>query len=92
MWPFNERRTATRAALIYITVGVLTMIWAGVWYVYLFNDPSAGSAYYWCVGFLVTGLMMTLIGLGLGMLSRPPARQDATQRSSGPIERAGHGD
>ena len=92
MWPFSQRRTATRAALIYITVGALTMIWAGVWYVYLFNDPTAESAYYWCVGLLVTGLTMSLIGLGLGMLSRSPGRQDETQRNSGPIDRAGQVD
>jgi hypothetical protein len=48
MWPFSQWTTAGRAALIYITVGALTVIWAGVWYVYLFNNPPAESAYYWC--------------------------------------------
>jgi hypothetical protein len=67
MWPFKQSTTAGPAALIYITSGALTMIWTGVWYVYLFNNPPAEIAYYWCTGFLVTGLIMVLIGLGLGM-------------------------
>jgi hypothetical protein len=70
MWPFSQWTTAGRAALTYITVGVLTVIWAGVWYVYLFNNASAQSASYWCTGFLVTGLAMVAIGLVLGMISR----------------------
>jgi hypothetical protein len=76
MWPFSEWTTAGRAALTYITVGVLTVIWAGVWYVYLFNNPSAQSASYWCTGFLVTGLAMVVIGLVLGMISRSARHAD----------------
>jgi hypothetical protein len=74
MWPFSEWTTAGRAALTYITVGVLTVIWAGVWYGYLLNNPPTGSAYYWCTGFLVTGLTMVFIGLGLGMISHSAQR------------------
>jgi hypothetical protein len=71
MWPFSQWTTAARAALIYITIGALTVIWASVWYVYLFNNPpSAESAYYyWCTGFLVTGVTMVLIGVGLSVIS-----------------------
>ena len=70
MWPFSQWTTVGRAALTYITIGALTVVWAGVWYFYLFNNPPAQSAYYWCTGFLVTGLIMVLIGLVLGMISR----------------------
>ncbi len=76
MWPFSQLATAGRAALIYITVGAFTVIWAGVWYVYLINNPPAEGAYYWCTGFLVTGLTMVLIGLGLGMISRSARHVD----------------
>jgi hypothetical protein len=69
MWPFSQWITAGRAALIYITVGVFTVIWTGVWYGYLYNNPPTGSAYYWCTGFLVTGLTMVLIGLVLAKVS-----------------------
>jgi hypothetical protein len=68
---------AGRAALIYISVGALTAIWAGVWSVYLYNNPPTESAYtYWCTGFLVTGICMLLIGLGLGAISRSAAPAD----------------
>lgn len=70
MWPFSQWTTAGRAALTYITIGALTGVWAGVWYVYLFNNPHTESAYYWCIGFLVTGLAIFVIGLSLGIISR----------------------
>ena len=70
MWPFSQWTTAGRAALTYITVGAVTMIWAGVWYVYLLNNPRSETAYYWCTGFLVTGFVMIVIGSALGMISR----------------------
>jgi hypothetical protein len=76
MWPFSQWTSAGRAALIYITLGALAVIWAGVWYVYLFNNPPTESAYYWCTGFLVTGLIMVLIGSGLGMISRSAQHAD----------------
>lgn len=70
MWPFSDYTTAGRAALTYITIGAVTVIWAGIWYFYLFNNPPAETAYYWCTGFLVTGLSMILIGSVLGKISR----------------------
>jgi hypothetical protein len=70
MW-FKQSFTESRTALTYITVGALTVIWAGVWYVYLLNNPAQSqNAYYWCTGFLVTGLVLVCIGLGLGRISR----------------------
>jgi hypothetical protein len=70
MW-FKQSFTANRAVLTYITVGALTVVWAGVWYVYLFNNPAqTHNAEYWCTGFLVTGLTLILIGLGLGRVGR----------------------
>src|SRR5688500_9875327 len=74
MWPFSQWTTAGRAALIYISAGTLTVIWAGVWYVYLFNNPPTESAFYWCTGWMITGLGMLVIGLVLGMVNRS-ARQ-----------------
>ncbi|MCI0640087.1 MAG: hypothetical protein L0Y72_15570 [Gemmataceae bacterium] len=76
MWPFSQWTTAGRAALTYITIGALTAIWAGVWYVYLFNNPRSESAYYWCTGLLVTGFAMVLIGLGVGMFARSAQHSD----------------
>jgi hypothetical protein len=71
MWLYRQSSTAARAALIYITVGALIVIWAGVWYVALYNNPAETStAYYWCAGFMVTGLMLVLIGAGVGRIGQ----------------------
>lgn len=71
MWIVNQSSTAARTALIYVTVGALTIIWTGMWYVYLLNNPpETAMSYYWCTGFLVTGLTLAVIGLGLGRISR----------------------
>jgi hypothetical protein len=71
MWLFNQASTAARTSLVYITVGALTVIWTGIWYVYLYNNsPDTNSVYYWCTGFLVSGLTLVLIGLGLGRIGR----------------------
>ncbi|MCI0640094.1 MAG: hypothetical protein L0Y72_15535 [Gemmataceae bacterium] len=78
MWPFSRWTTAGRAALTYITIGALTVIWAGVWYVYMFNNSGTESAYYWCTGFLLTGLAMVFIGLGVGLFSRSTRHADVS--------------
>jgi hypothetical protein len=80
MWLFTF--TAARTALTYITVGALTVIWAGVWHVYLYNNPPAAeSTYYWCSGFLVTGLTLAVIGLVLSLINRSAQQADAAALS-----------
>jgi hypothetical protein len=62
---------AARTALIYVTVGALTIIWTGVWYVYLHNNPPVTNGpYYFCGGLMASGLIMLLLGFGLGRLGR----------------------
>jgi hypothetical protein len=71
MWLFNQTSSAARISLTYITVGAMSVIWTGVWYVYLYNNPpDSHGVYYWCAGFLVTGLILILIGFGLGHIGR----------------------
>jgi hypothetical protein len=71
MWLFNQASPAARTSLVYITVGAMTVIWTGVWYVYLYNNhPETPSVYYWCAGILVSGLTLVFIGLALGRLDR----------------------
>lgn len=71
MWFFNKSSTVARTALFYVTAGVFTVIWTGVWFVYLFNNPpESHDTYYWSTGFLVTGLALILIGLGAGRFGR----------------------
>jgi hypothetical protein len=74
---FNQASTAARTSLIYITAGTLVVIWTVVWYVYLHNNsPEPNNGYYWCTGFLVTGLALVFIGFGLGRIGRAARHAD----------------
>lgn len=49
----------------------LLVVWTVVWYVYLRNfPPSTQGPYYWCAGFLATGVTLLVIGLALGRIGR----------------------
>jgi hypothetical protein len=62
-------------AIIYITLGALIDVWSGIWYFYLRNNPPQdNTSYYFCTGFLLTGLVLIVIGLALGPIGRS-ARQ-----------------
>jgi hypothetical protein len=77
MWLFNQPSSAARTALVYITVGTLMVIWTGVWFLYLRNDPPvANGVYYVCGGLLVTGLALIGIGFGLGQIGRSARHAD----------------
>jgi hypothetical protein len=66
-----------RAALLYITVGALLMVWTAIWYVYLNNNPPRTSvAYYLCAGLLVTGCILLLIGLAVGRIGQSAREAD----------------
>jgi hypothetical protein len=78
MWIFNQPSSAGRTSLIYITLGAISVIWTGVWYIYLLNNPpEAHSDYYWCGGFLVTGLTLMLIGIMVGQIGRSARHADS---------------
>ncbi len=63
--------SAARTALIYITLGTLILVWAGIWYVWIQNhNPVSEATYYICVGSLLTGLAFLVIGLALGRIGR----------------------
>jgi len=85
MWLFNQASSAARISLTYITVGAMSVVWTGVWYVYLYNNPpEAHGAFYWCAGFLVTGLILILIGFGLGHIGRSAQRADLPPQQAAP--------
>jgi hypothetical protein len=74
---FSNITSATRAALGYITVGAIMIVWSAIYYVYLQNHPPAqgtDAPWYWCTGFLLTGGTLLIIGLGVGWIGRS-ARQ-----------------
>jgi hypothetical protein len=88
MWVFNQQpSSAARTSLIYITFGAISVIWTGVWYIYLHNNPpDETSVYYWCGGFLVTGLTLMLIGFMVGQIGRSARHADiAPQEVTQPI-------
>ena len=56
---------------MYITSGSVIIIWTLIWIVYLLNNPpSSNTTYYFCVGFLATGVIVLTIGLGMGTIGR----------------------
>ena len=63
--------SAACASLLYVTIGVLTGVWSGVWYWYMTGHPPENAAtWYWCYGFLLTGLALLVIGLAIGPIGR----------------------
>src|SRR5437667_6323304 len=63
--------SAARLAVVYITIGALTDVWSGIWYRYLSLHPPANEAtWYMCYGFLLSGLILVVIGLGIGRIGR----------------------
>jgi len=72
---FTNITSATRAALVYITVGSVMIVWSGIYYWYLRDHPPGGDGpSYWCTGFMLTGCTLLAIGLAVGWIGRA-ARQ-----------------
>jgi hypothetical protein len=74
---FTKPSAAARAALMYITFGALILVWSGVWYFRLHNQYAeqgvrffANSQDYVCIGLLLTGLTLLIIGLAVGRIGR----------------------
>jgi len=60
-----------QTALVYITVGTLTLVWTGIWYLYLLNHhPESDAVFYWVGGLTLTGLTLVVIGLTVGHIGR----------------------
>jgi hypothetical protein len=69
----SKPSSAAQLAIVYVTVGALTGVWSTIWYFYLsrHQEQYADSPqWYWCYGFLLTGLVLMIIGFGLGRLGR----------------------
>src|SRR5258708_7016074 len=76
---FTNMTSGTRAALGYITAGALTIVWSGLYFVYLRNhlpDLETDKPFYWCTGFLLTGLTLFVIGAAVGWFGRTPRQAD----------------
>ena len=79
MWFFrNQTSPGARVSLAYITIGSLVVIWTGVWFWYLWeNPPETGTVYYFSTGVLITGLVLLVIGFGVGSIARGSRLADA---------------
>jgi RsiW-degrading membrane proteinase PrsW (M82 family) len=75
---------STRMAVFYLTVGSMLLIWAGIWFAWMNrHHPSTEAAWYICWGFLLTGGVLTLIGLFVGPLGRSAREADVVQTVAG---------
>lgn len=67
----SKPSAAAFTSLFYITTGALLDVWTGIWYVYLQrHPPQYDGTWYWCYGFMLTGLTLMAIGFGLGRIGR----------------------
>jgi hypothetical protein len=74
---FSSPSPAARNAVIYVTAGTLTLVWSGIWFWYLEENPPINNAvWYFCYGFLLTGLALLVIGLGIGQIGRSARHAD----------------
>ena len=57
--------------LFYITVGALMSVWSGIWFYYLRTHSNHdGVANYICLGCLLTGVILLVIGFVVGPMAR----------------------
>jgi hypothetical protein len=65
----KQARSAT-TALIYLTVGALTVVWTLIAYIWVHYNEGTFNQYLMCHGFFLTGLVLMVIGLALGRIGR----------------------
>ncbi len=75
---FTTITSAARAALLYITVGSVMIVWSAIYYIYLDRHPptQGDGPWYWCTGFLLTGCTLLIIGLAVGWIGRAARQAD----------------
>jgi hypothetical protein len=77
---FPTTSSAARTSLAYITVGALLVIWMCVWGVYLLNNvPDREGLRYLCLGLLISGLALIVIGLATGRIGGAARNADVVQ-------------
>lgn len=75
----SQSRSAA-GAIKYVTIGTLMIIWAGLWYYYfLMPVPNAPTwQKYTCVGTILSGFAIGVIGLLFGLIGRGAKAADTT--------------
>jgi len=80
---FDFLRTQSKSAagaILYVTVGTLAMIWAGLWYFYFISpnpNPPAWQSFT-CLGIILSGFAVATIGLLFGLIGRGAKAADTT--------------
>ena len=77
---------SARMALVYVTVGALTIVWTVIWFLYLqHHQPVRESSWLWCLGFFLTGLTFLGIGLAVGHIGRAARQADINAPVATPV-------
>lgn len=81
----GQSRSAA-GAIWYVTIGILMMIWAGLWYYYFLwpvqNPPRWQT--FTCVGTILSGFAIGAIGLLFGLIGRGAKAADTTVAVANP--------
>ena len=75
----NQSRSAA-GAIKYVTIGSLLIIWAGLWYYYFLMPVPNAPAWqkFTCVGTILSGFAIAVIGLLFGLIGRGAKAADTT--------------
>lgn len=82
MTPNNTLRQpspSTGIAVMFITLGTLAAIWAGVWYYYLRTNPDIEPnnwKYFVCTGLFLSGVAVAAIGILVGRIGQEAQHAD----------------
>jgi hypothetical protein len=74
----SQPSSAAKTSLAYITVGALLLVWTGIWYLYMRNNPEGVQLHTWyfCYGLMATGAVSLVIGLAVGRIGRQARHAD----------------
>lgn len=67
----SKPSAAAKTAVKFITLGALLDVWSGIWFYYMNQHaPKSDVSWYVCLGFLLTGATLVIIGLAIGQIGR----------------------
>jgi hypothetical protein len=75
----SQSRSASNA-IWYVTIGLLLVIWAGLWYYYFLRPEPDPPRYqtFLCVGIILSGVTIASIGFLFGLIGRGAKAADTT--------------
>jgi hypothetical protein len=74
---WNALIPTAKTALVYFTTGCMGLVWSGIWYLYLVNNPPESPGLFYVVGgFAMTSLVLVGIGLAYGYVFPMPRTTD----------------